>query len=72
MIPVRNLPDEKFTPLEAERPAACRGDRMHGFVLANAGSNTLRELLTGFTFCGKDSAPFSLPTIGLLSKFLTR
>lgn len=37
-----------FTSLEAECPAACRGDECHQF-LANAGFNAPRELLTGFT-----------------------
>jgi len=37
-----------FTPLEEERPMACRGNECR-LVLANAGFNAPRELLTGFT-----------------------
>ncbi len=37
-----------FTPLEAERPAASRGDECSNH-LVNAGSNATHELLTGFT-----------------------
>lgn len=37
-----------FTPLEAERRAACCGDE-YSLILANIGFNAPRELLTGFT-----------------------
>ncbi len=37
-----------FTPLEAERPATCRGDECL-ISFTNAGFNAQRELLTGFT-----------------------
>lgn len=40
---------EGFTPLEAENPAACRGDKCIK-NLARMGFNAPRELLTGFTY----------------------
>src|SRR3989338_3142947 len=41
------IQDGYFTPLEAECPAACRGDECRT-ILANTGFNAPSELLTGF------------------------
>jgi len=41
----------KLTPLEAERPVACRGDDC-SLDLANTGFNAPCELLTGLTTRG--------------------